>query len=86
MYGKHMGLKEASPKSPTRDHEKPTESLTCCVCGGESDGAHWCLVCHKPVHAICGDHDLGQEGFGQPLTCRKCIDLSFGAKAASVSL
>jgi hypothetical protein len=43
------------------------------TCDGECDGAHWCLVCNRRVHVICGEHDPEAEGFGQPVTCRNCI-------------
>jgi hypothetical protein len=29
-------------------------------------------VCNEPVHAICGDHDPEEEGFGKLVTCSNC--------------
>ena len=40
----------------------------------ECGGAHLCRLCIRPVHVICGEHDVDEEGFGQPVTCRKCTE------------
>lgn len=76
----------ASMRQPTTERtvqpegvgDNATESQVCCVCGSGCDGAHWCLVCHLPVHAICGEHDSEAEGFGQPMTVPQvyCIDVT----------
>jgi hypothetical protein len=46
--------------------------LQCCVCKGQSSGAHRCLQCNNPVHAICGENPNGLEGFGVPVVCNIC--------------
>jgi hypothetical protein len=68
---------EATPLIATasNENEKTGMSELCCVCGHECDGAHYCLLCHRRVHAICGDHDPEAEGYGQPITCRTCVEL-----------
>lgn len=57
-------------------NELPIEPTVCWVCDRECDGAHSCLSCRRPVHAICGEHEPDAEGFGQPVTCRKCAVLA----------
>lgn len=77
IVGSNGGAVEATPLTATdsNENEKAGMSESCCVCGRECDGAHCCLVCHRPVHAICGDHDAEAEGYGQPVTCHKCTEL-----------
>ena len=43
----------------------------CNVCNEVVGDAHTCVKCLKPVHVICGE-GIGEEGYGQLVTCKKC--------------
>ncbi len=46
----------------------------CCVCHGESSGAHKCKNCKKFVHTICGKGYEEEEGYVGTMICNNCIN------------
>ncbi len=44
----------------------------CHICFEPTSGAHTCMGCKKPMHAICGDN-VGKEGYGTQILCRRCV-------------
>lgn len=48
------------------------EFLVCRVCNSECGGAHKCKVCKQAVHAICGEIQDEEEGFGSSVVCNRC--------------
>ena len=59
------------PSTSKENFESP-ESL-CAVCNNACDAAHFCRVCFRAVHAICGEADSDDEGYGHPVTCTTCL-------------
>lgn len=47
------------------------DGSVCLVCGNVTSGAHFCSLCSKPVHAICGVA-CGEEGYGSQVQCFLC--------------
>ena len=47
------------------------KNVMCAVCKNPVGGAHVCVKCKNPVHIICGN-PIGDEGFGQSVTCFSC--------------
>ena len=53
-------------------------TLMCCVCQKEATGAHYCMMCQKPVHAICGKlENSEQEGYGSQVICNICSGCNY---------
>ena len=50
-------------------------AVVCAVCALDCDAAHFRKVCYRAVHAICGQGDLEDEGYGSPVVCRNCKPL-----------
>ena len=45
----------------------------CRVCNQAYDGEHYCKICKKKVHAICGRTESGdEEGYSRPVICSIC--------------
>lgn len=54
------------------ENDSNEEFLVCCVCGLECGGAHKCKDCMQPVHAICGEIQDEEEGYGSNVLCTRC--------------
>ena len=54
-----------------------SSTLLCVSCDSEC-GAHKCRICNKSCHAIepcsVNDHESEEEGYGAPVTCKKCSE------------
>lgn len=55
------------------DEMKVTEN--CKVCDVECGTAHKCIICKRFVHAICGENDEDNEGFGSKVICFLCANI-----------
>ena len=47
----------------------------CVVCKQQYDGGHSCISCKNPCHTFCGE-PVSEEGFGKPVLCFNCKDMS----------
>ena len=44
----------------------------CLMPGNTSASSHHCKICKLHCHAICGNSEEGEEGYGGAVTCFKC--------------
>lgn len=51
------------------------DTCIACTLGNAPSGAHLCISCKIPVHAIepCS-YPHGEEGYGQKRVCRTCVE------------
>lgn len=66
-----INISESQYKSNTLD----ITNGNCHVCFDTVSGSHMCVVCRRSVHVFCGK-GVGEEGYGQAVTCYKCLDTS----------
>jgi hypothetical protein len=64
-------LRLFSPSTSQSQQVSDYDSI-CHICFEPTSGAHTCMGCKKPVHAICGDN-VGEEGYGTQILCRRCV-------------
>ncbi|KAG7380984.1 hypothetical protein PHYBOEH_011231 [Phytophthora boehmeriae] len=57
----------------------------CAGCGDEAGRVHVCPDCDRSVHPWCG-YPVGEEGYGQPVRCPSCDEVSKTGSTAKGSL